>query len=152
MKKLMVLGATAAQIPFIQKAHELDCYVIVIDYNNEAPAIEYADEYIECSLLDTEKLTTICEGVMPDGITCGACDVGVRTAAVVCKKVNLPFMDEETANNVKDKFSMIETFRKNGVEHPEYMLVNKNEKDNKQKKNTEKRFYPGDREVYVPGG
>lgn len=122
MKKLLVLGASIAQVPFIKTAKKMGCYVGVVDYNPEAPAVEFADEYFECSLIDTQGVISICQQFLPDGITCGASDVGVLTAAYVCRQFGLPGLPVETAIKVKDKGAMIEAFAKADVAHPAYQI------------------------------
>jgi len=124
MKKILILGASIAQVPFVKTARKLGCYVGIVDYNNSAPAIEYADEYFQSSLLDVDMLCKIAEKFKPNGITCGASDVGVMTCALLCKKYNLPGMSPEIALKVKDKGAMIEAFSKYGVAHPKYQIVN----------------------------
>lgn len=123
MKKLLVLGASIAQIPFIKEAKKLGCYVGVVDKNETASAIDYADVYFKCSLLDVEGVDAIVAEFCPDGITCGASDVGVMTAAIVCSRHDLPGMSLETALRVKDKSVMIEAFRKHGIDHPKYQTI-----------------------------
>ncbi len=123
MKKLLVLGASIAQIPFIKTAKKMGCTVGVVDYDSEAPAIEFADEYFECSLLDVEGVCSIALKFAPDGITCGASDVGVLTAAIVCEKINLPSLSVKTAIKVKDKGEMIKAFEEFNVAHPAYKIV-----------------------------
>lgn len=123
MKKLLILGASIAQIPFIKTAKQLGCLVGIADYNNAAPAIEFADEYFQCSLLDLDALHNVVSSFRPDGITCGASDVGVMNCALLCREFGLPGLSPETALNVKDKGTMIEAFRKHHVAHPEYQVV-----------------------------
>lgn len=123
MKKLLVLGASIAQIPFIKTAKKMGCCVAVIDYDETAPAIEFADEYYKCSLLDIEGVLDIAQKFQPTGITCGASDVGVVTAAYICERQHLPGLSVETARTVKDKEVMIKAFEKHNVAHPEYRIV-----------------------------
>lgn len=123
MKKLLVLGASIAQIPFIKTAKKLGCYVGVVDYNEKARAIDYANEYFKCSLVDVDGVDRIVERFRPDGITCGASDVGVLTASLLCQKYGLPGLAPDIARNVKDKGVMIEAFRRHGVPHPEYQVL-----------------------------
>jgi len=122
-KRLLILGASVAQIPFIKTAHNLGCRVGIVDYNDKAAAIEFADDYFQCSLTDVEGVDKIAGEFRPDGITCAASDVGVMTAAIVCQRRGLPGMTPETALKVKDKGAMIEAFREHGVAHPEYQVV-----------------------------
>lgn len=123
MKKLLILGASIAQIPFIKTAKALGCHVGIVDYNEKAAAIEFADEYFQCSLTDVEGVGKVADRFEPDGITCGASDVAVMTAAIICQRRGLPGMTPETALKVKDKGAMIEAFRAHGVAHPEYQVV-----------------------------
>ena len=123
MKRLLVLGASIAQIPFIKTAKRMGCYVGVIDYNPEAPAIEFADEYFQYSLLDVDQVHLAAVKFKPDGITCGASDVGVLIASKVCAEMNLPSMSVNTATMVKDKEAMIEAFKRHNVAHPRYTVI-----------------------------
>lgn len=123
MKRLLVLGASIAQIPFIKTAKKMGCFVGIVDYNPSAPAIEFADEYYECSLIDVSGVLKSAKQFRADGITCGASDVGVLTAAYVCKDLNLPSLSIETATKVKDKGAMIQAFQSCNVAHPAYQVV-----------------------------
>lgn len=123
MKRLLVLGASMAQIPFIKTAKRMGCFVGVVDYNPSAPAIEIADEYYECSLNDVGGVLKSAKEFKADGITCGASDAGVLTAAYVCKDLDLPTISIETANKVKDKGAMIQAFHSCNVAHPAYQVV-----------------------------
>lgn len=123
MKRLLIFGASIAQIPFIKTAKQLDCLVGIADRNPNAPAIEFADEYFECSLLDLNALRTVAKSFVPDGITCGASDVGIMNCAILCKEFGLPGLSVETALRVKDKGVMIEAFKKFNVAHPEYQVI-----------------------------
>ena len=95
----------------------------LVDYNPSAPAIEFADEYYECSLIDVGGVLKAAKEFRADGITCGAADVGVLTAAYVCKDLNLPGLSIETATRVKDKSAMIQAFQSCNVAHPAYQVV-----------------------------
>lgn len=123
MKRLLVLGASIAQIPFIKTAKTMGCFVGVVDYNPQAPAIEFADEYYECSLLDVVGVLKAAKEFKADGITCAASDVGVLTAAHVCEALSLPTMPVETAIKVKDKGAMIKTFQEFDIAHPAYQII-----------------------------
>ena len=124
MSRLLVLGASIAQIPFIKTAKKMGCYVGVVDFNTKAPAIEFADEYFEFSLLDVGGVLETARKFNADGITCGASDVGVLTAAHVCQELNLPAMSVDTAIKVKDKDAMIKAFQAFNVAHPAFQVVN----------------------------
>ena len=129
MERLLVLGASIAQIPFIKTAKRIGCFVGVVDNSPSAPAIEYADQYYKCSLLDYEGVLKVATEFNAQGITCGASDVGVLICAKVCNSLHLPSMSVETAINVKDKGAMIKAFEKYGVAHPDYQIVDSVDSD-----------------------
>ena len=121
--RLLVLGASIANVPFIKCAKRIGCYVGAVDYDENAPAIEFADEYFKCSLLDVEGVHNIAKTFRANGITCGASDVGVITASEVCDRMGLPGLSMDTAIKVKDKGAMIKAFEEAGVAHPNYQLI-----------------------------
>ena len=120
MKKLMILGGPEFQIPLIRQAKEMGLYTYVLDMNPQARGAAYADEFIQCSLKDREKVLAIAKEIMPDGVTVGMCDVAVNSAALVCRELNLPGLDVETALRATDKYLMIQEFEKYNVPHPWY--------------------------------
>lgn len=123
MKKLLILGASIAQIPFIKQAKSMGIIVAVADYNNKAAAIEYSDEYYECSLTDLPGLRKVVADFQPDGITCAASDVGVESCALLCEENGLPGMKPDVAHRVKSKEAMIRAFEAAGVAHPQYLAI-----------------------------
>lgn len=125
--RILFLGASGFQIPVINQAKEMGLYVGVVDYNNKAPAILYADKYYECSIKDEEAVLDIARSFKADAICVGVCDSAMNTAAFVCEKLNLHGTSRNVAANVTDKFRMIELFEKNGVAHPDYQLIKKEE-------------------------
>ena len=54
MKRILIVGASILQMPAILKAKELGYYVGTVDYNPNAIAIPYADEFYEVSTIDIE--------------------------------------------------------------------------------------------------
>lgn len=123
-KKLLVLGAPYQQIPILEKAKEMGLYIGIVDYNNKAEGIPYADEYFQESIADKERMLEIAKEFQPDGVIVGVNEVPVKSAAYVCEQLNLPGLGWETALNVSDKGTMIKAFEKNGVAHPEYIVTN----------------------------
>jgi len=125
MKKLMVLGASEFQIPLLKQAHDMGVCTYVLDINPDSRGVKYADYYYQCSLKDVDKALSIAGMIEPDGVTVGMCDVAVCTAAAICEKLHLPGIDLSAAVRSTDKFLMIEEFKKAGVPHPEYRLIQK---------------------------
>ena len=95
--RLLILGASGFQVPFIKKAKELGADVGIVDIDKEAPGIEFADEFFNCSLLEKDKILEIAKKFRAEGITVGTCETGVVTAAYVAEKLKLPFYSLEVA-------------------------------------------------------
>ena len=58
-KKLLILGATANEIPLVKRAQELGAYVITTDYNvdlKKSPAKKASNEYLNISWSDLDEL------------------------------------------------------------------------------------------------
>lgn len=121
--RLLILGASGFQVPFIKKAKELGADVGIVDIDKEAPGIEFADEFFNCSLLEKDKILEIAKKFRAEGITVGTCETGVVTAAYVAEKLKLPFYSLEVARCATDKILMIEAFFKNNVAAPKYEVI-----------------------------
>lgn len=121
--RLLILGASGFQVPFIKKAKELGVYVGVVDIDKKAPGIEFSDEFFNCSLLEKDKVLEIAKKFRAEGITVGTCETGVVTAAYVSEKMKLPFYSLEVARRATDKILMIEAFFENGVAAPKYEVI-----------------------------
>ena len=130
MKKILVLGAPVFQIPVVLKAKQMGLYVGIVDINEEAPAIPFADEYFCGSIRSFDEIMDIAKVFKPHAILIGANDTSVKTAAMVCEKLNLPCISVEAAINSTDKLKMLEAFAKSNVPHPKYQFIKKNEIDN----------------------
>lgn len=123
MKKVMIVGASAWQVPMIKKAKELGYNVGVVDYNPSAIGIQYADEYFNASTIDPEG---VCEAVRrfgADGITTVATDMPMRAIAYTCEKLGLKGIDNATAIRSTDKVAMIKAFEEHNVPHPWFHVI-----------------------------
>lgn len=126
-KRVMIIGASAWQIPMIKKAKELGYIVGVVDYNSNAAGIKYADYYFNISTIDMEGVCAATRQFGADGITTVATDMPMRAIAYTCEKLGLKGISQETAIIATDKIKMIEKFEENNVPHPWFLALRKNE-------------------------
>ena len=129
MKKLLIVGASAWQVPMIKKAKELGYHVGVADYNPEAVGIAYADAYFNASTIDPEGIYTAAKAFEVDGITSVATDMPMRAIAYTCEKLGLVGISQDVAVRATDKAEMIRAFAQHNVPHPWYYVIEKNELD-----------------------
>lgn len=127
-KKIMIVGASAWQVPMIKKAKELGYEVGVVDYNPNAVGIKYADEYFNASTIDSIAVCEATRKFRADGITTVATDMPMRAIAYTCQKLGLRGISPETAIKATDKAKMIEAFDLGGVPHPWYKVLRADEK------------------------
>lgn len=123
MKKVLIVGASAWQVPMIQKAKELGYQVGVVDYNPEAVGIPYADAYFNASTIDPEGVCAAAKEFGADGITTVATDMPMRAIAYTCQQLGFVGIDPSVAVRATDKAQMIHAFRQHNVPHPWYYVV-----------------------------
>jgi len=112
-KKIMLLGGLRYVIPLIAAAHKHGYYVITADYLPNNVAHQYADEYVNVSIIDKEAVLKVAREKQIDGILSFAVDPGVIAAAYVQEQMHLPSMGPFKSVNIlqhKDLFrKLLET-------------------------------------------
>lgn len=86
-KKMMILGASALQVPAIQAAKKLGYEIILVDYDEEAVGFPLADVKLVVSTLDMEEVYRQALIYRPDVVITSTSDGPVRTAAYVNEKL-----------------------------------------------------------------
>lgn len=118
-KKIMLLGGIYYLKPVIDIAHELECYVITVDYLPDNVAHKYSDEYLNVSIVDKEAVLKVAQEKQIDGILSFAVDPGVVTAAYVAEKMGLPFTcSYDAACVLQDKSLFRDFLNSNGFNSP----------------------------------
>lgn len=123
MKRILVVGASVLQMPAILKAKELGYYVATVDFNPNAIAIPYADEFYEVSTIDMEAVAEVAKKFNADGVMTLATDMPMRSVARAAEVCGLPGINMDTAIKATDKGEMIKAFDCNSVEHPWYFIA-----------------------------
>ena len=118
---MMILGASALQVPAIKKAKELGYKVILVDYDENAVGFSLADVKLVVSTMDQEEVYRQALVYQPDVVITSTSDGPVRTAAYVNEKLgkrpDLSYMDSFCATVKSD---MRKRLKENGVPIPEY--------------------------------
>lgn len=123
-KKMMILGASALQVPAIKKAKELGYQVIAVDYDENAVGFAFADVKLVVSTLDQEEVYRQALIYQPDVVITSTSDGPVRTAAYVNEKLGKrPDLSYENAQCATIKSKMRNRLRECGVPIPKYYAV-----------------------------
>lgn len=89
-KKLLVLGGTNMSCEIVQKAKELGLYVIVADYDENAPAKIIADKASMVSATDVDAVVNLIKEEEIDGILTGFIELLLPFYQQICEKAKLP--------------------------------------------------------------
>ena len=120
-KKMMILGASALQVPAIKKAKELGYQIILVDYDENAVGFALADVKLVVSTLDQEEVYRQALLYEPDVVITSTSDGPVRTAAYVNEKLGKrPDLSYENSLCATIKSNMRERLQKCGVPIPEF--------------------------------
>lgn len=121
---MMILGASALQVPAIKKAKELGYQIILVDYDENAVGFALADVKLVVSTLDQEEVYRQALIYQPDVVITSTSDGPVRTAAYVNEKLGKkPDLSYENALCATIKSKMRNRLKTCGVPIPEYYAV-----------------------------
>ena len=123
-KKMMILGASALQVPAIKKAKELGYQIILVDYDENAVGFPLADVKLVVSTLDQEEVYRQALIYQPDVVITSTSDGPVRTAAYVNEKLGKqPDLSYEDSLCATIKSYMRDRLKEHHVPIPEYYAV-----------------------------
>ncbi len=127
-KKVLILGASELQVPAILSAKESSIKTIVVDMDEKATGIGYADEFYNISTIDCDAILKLAKEKKIDGIMTICSDRPMKVVAKVGEALGLHTISEDTALKVTNKGAMREALKKGNVPIPLYYVSN-NEND-----------------------
>lgn len=121
MKRILILGAAKNQVSLIRKAKDLGYYVIVIDWTNENPGIEYADKHYKGSICDEEYCLNIAAKEHVDGVISNY-EPAMPICAFISSKLGLPGNDVDGVRGLMNKSKCRIIQKKSGVYTPKFII------------------------------
>ena len=119
MKKALLLCATHNDLGLMKSLIKLGFYVIVTGNVNGLPGEKYADKHVLADYSNKDLILQIAKQEKIDCIIPNCHDYGVRTAAYVAEKLNLPGHDSyEVALQISEKDKFNEFAQKHGILSP----------------------------------
>jgi len=126
--KLLMLGASKAQLAGIYAAKALGHDVLTLDYLQNAPGHKEALAVSYCSTFNLDDALQFAMEQKIDGVMTMGTDQPVLTSAYIASCMSLPMLiSKETAYAVTDKSLMKEIFRRYDIPHMPYHLINDGE-------------------------
>ncbi len=126
-RRILLLGASAPQIPSILEARRQGLYVITCDNRPDNPGHALADEWHEVSTVDREAVLALAQRCRVDGVLCYMSDVSAPTAAYVCERMGFPTHPYESVRILTDKGLFRAFLREHGFHAPQSAAFGKGE-------------------------
>jgi biotin carboxylase len=118
-RRLLVLGAGAAQLGLLEAARSLDLFTIAVDRDAGAPGFPLADRRAIISTEDEPALERLAEAERIDGVIAPGIDWPVGVAARIAKRLALPHpLTPQAAQLATSKLRQRERFAGAGVPQP----------------------------------
>lgn len=123
-KIAIVLGGTSPHAILVQKLKVHGYYVVLVDYLDNPPAKQFADEHIQASTLDKDVVLQIAVEKTADIVISTCIDQANSVCCYVAEKLNLPHpYSYETSLNVTDKGLMKRIMMDNSIPTSSYIVV-----------------------------
>lgn len=118
MKKILMLGGSAQQVPAIKAAKEMGCYTVLIDYLPDNPGRFVADKWYPESTTDIEAVLRIAKEENVSGILPYASDPAALPAAIVAEQLGLPTNPSKSVKILGVKHEFRKFLQENGFPCP----------------------------------
>lgn len=120
MKRILIIGGGKWQVPIIQKAKELNNYVICSNLYEDSIGFKYSDKSYIINVLDKEKNLKIAIDEKIDAVITDQSDIAVNTVAYISEKLNLNGVGMDVANLYTNKSRMRKELIIENLFHPKY--------------------------------
>ena len=118
-KKVLIPNGNYSEWALVNAAHRLGLYVIVSGLNEDAPANQFADEYVKADYSDKEAMLALAMDKKIDYMVTNAHDDGMLSTAYVCEKLGLPGHDSyETTWTIHHKDTIKPIMQRLGLHTP----------------------------------
>ena len=106
MKKILVVGGGAYQLPLIKRIIELGHEAYCIDGNRDAVGFAYASDHRNIDVLDREACLEYAREIGIDGVMTYGATITLPTVSYIGEVLGLPALPAETAEISKSKFKI----------------------------------------------
>ena len=117
-RRLAIIGASYLQLPLVLKAREMGLETLCFAWPEGAVCKEHCDEFVPVSIVEKERIASICAERDIDGVATIASDVAVPTVCHVTQQLGLNGNSERSAFLATNKNAMRAAFHAAGVRVP----------------------------------
>lgn len=120
----IVLGGTVPHVTLIKKLKDRGYHVVLVDYLDNPPAKEFADEHIQASTLDQHRVLEIARENSASLVISTCIDQANSVCCYVAEKLNLPHpYSYKTSLDVTNKGLMKQIMADNAIPTSSYILT-----------------------------
>ena len=124
MKKILLLGGSAAQTIAIETAKRLGYFTVVCDYLPDNPGRDLADAFYLVSTTDKEAVLEVARKERIDGIVAYSSDPAAPTAAYVAEQLHLVGLKYDVVRHFCEKNLFREFLSRHGFHVPRSTALN----------------------------
>lgn len=106
MKRVLVIGGGAYQVPLIRRIRELGHEAYCVDYNPHCPGFAVATDARVINVLDAEACLAYAKELNIDGVMTYGATLTLPTVAYIGERMGLPALPLETAEISKSKYKI----------------------------------------------
>ena len=114
MKKILVVGGGAYQVPLIKRITELGHKVYCIDANPAAAGFAYADGFENIDILDRDACLEYAKKIGIDAVMTYGATITLPTVSYIGERLSLPVLPAETAELSKNKYRIKKRLEESG--------------------------------------
>lgn len=104
MKRVLVVGGGAYQVPLIKRIRELGYEAYCVDRNGKAPGFKEANGYRCIDILDEKECLTYARELRIDGIATYGATITLPTVSYIGEVLGLPILPMDTARIACNKY------------------------------------------------
>lgn len=120
----LVLGGTVPHCELIRQLKDRGYYTVLIDYLDDSPAKSIADEHVQESTLDKDKVLEVARKMDAKLVICGCVDQANITACYAMEQLGYkPPYSYETALAITNKGVMKKVMMEKGIPTSKYIYV-----------------------------
>ena len=117
-KRIMILGAGAAQLNLIKCAKEQNYFTIVCDMRPEMEGSQIADQYYQVNYMDQQAVLSVANKERIDGVISNS-EPAMSSVSYLVDQMHLPGNSTQSLDNLLSKTKFRELQKKVGVFSPE---------------------------------
>lgn len=121
MKKILVLGGAANQVPLIESAKQEGLHVVLCDWTTTNPGIALADRHYQVSTMDREAVLNVASREHVDGVVTNS-EPAAANAAYVTETLGLPGNPLTAIELLTSKFAFRELQDRLGLYAPRHFI------------------------------